>query len=118
MAYIILILASILNLLSSTTQHKCELPKPVPELHVEKLIDTKWYTGLQTNDPAAGNVKCEEIVTITKNSNGYDSVLRSYIRSKEHVEWTSHLIRQRAGVYKENRMAGGESEIHKNTGAK
>ncbi|XP_039261937.2 uncharacterized protein LOC120338071 [Styela clava] len=106
MYYVIIFLVSFLNLFSSTTQLKCELPETVPELDVDKLTYTKWYTGLQTDDPASNNVKCEEIVSMTKTSNGYDSVLRSYTESKKFVEWTSHLIRQRAGVFKETRLDG------------
>ncbi|XP_039257781.2 uncharacterized protein LOC120334352 [Styela clava] len=97
-------LAAILLSTAIAFEPKCFFPEPAGDFDAYKLRGTTWYTGLQTNDAAASDIKCERAGNFTETSNGFRTDLRTFKKSNKHIDWVAHFTFLRSGVYQESKV--------------
>nr|XP_039257779.1 uncharacterized protein LOC120334351 isoform X4 [Styela clava] len=113
-----IILATLLLSAAIAFEQKCFFPEPARDFDAYKLHGTTWYTGLQTNDAVAANIKCERAGNFTETSTGFQTDFRTFKKkfqhqlypiivhnfSNEHIDWVAHFTFLRSAVYQESKV--------------
>ncbi|XP_077976627.1 uncharacterized protein LOC144432403 [Styela clava] len=97
-------LATILLSTATAFEQECFFPEPARDFDAYKLHGTTWYTGLQTNDAVASNMKCERARNFTETSYGFRMDLKTFKKRHNHIEWVEHFTFLRSGVYRESKV--------------
>ncbi|XP_077976625.1 uncharacterized protein LOC144432402 isoform X1 [Styela clava] len=99
-----IILATLLLSAAIAFEQKCFFPELARDFDAYKLHGTTWYTGLQTNDAVAANIKCERAGNFTETSTGFQTDFRTFKKSNEHIDWVAHFTFLRSAVYQESKV--------------
>nr|XP_039257780.1 uncharacterized protein LOC120334351 isoform X5 [Styela clava] len=106
-----IILATLLLSAAIAFEQKCFFPEPARDFDAYKLHGTTWYTGLQTNDAVAANIKCERAGNFTETSTGFQTDFRTFKKSNEHIDWVAHFTFLRSAVYQESKVKDVENVL-------
>nr|XP_039257782.1 uncharacterized protein LOC120334352 isoform X2 [Styela clava] len=104
-------LATILLSTATAFEQECFFPEPARDFDAYKLHGTTWYTGLQTNDAVASNMKCERARNFTETSYGFRMDLKTFKKRHNHIEWVEHFTFLRSGVYRESKVEDVENVL-------
>ncbi|XP_039265431.2 uncharacterized protein LOC120341064 [Styela clava] len=85
-------------LLSEAASHGCRLPEMRKKLDVERLSNTSWYTGLQTNDITASAITCVRFSNFTSTTSGFRVILTEH--GDRFVQFENYFNYVKDGIYR------------------